>query len=161
MVQVNRAVSASHISSFWRPVLTPKKRPAAVLRRTRARAAVRRRLVPIVTSRHASHSSRVTLGSVWCPHTGEVSIQLITHRHNPGPSASGDPEWGRGTILYCFLYRTFDMTNSIYPFLLRVILRFQSKVLTYHSIYIKRCRNIQELTCHCISTRGVHDFAKV
>ena len=95
MVQVNRAVSASHISSFWRPVLTPKKRPAAVLRRMRARAAVR--LVPIVTIRHVtSRSSRVTLGSVWCPHTGEVSIQLITHCHNPGPPASGDPEWGEG-----------------------------------------------------------------
>ena len=64
MVQVNRAVSASHISSFWRPVLTPKKRPAAVLRRVRARAAVRQRLVPIVTSRHASHSSRVTVSGV-------------------------------------------------------------------------------------------------
>ena len=48
-------------------------------------------------SRHVtSRSSRVTLGSVWCPHTGEVSIQLITHRHNPGPPASGDPEWGEG-----------------------------------------------------------------
>lgn len=55
---------------------------------------------------HRHVTSRVTLvtrHSVWCPHTGEVSIQLITHRHNPGPSASGDPEWGRGTILYCFL----------------------------------------------------------